>query len=204
MIEITTPGTRTINAWIVETGPDQVTAHPDNATVESLTADQIALIDVEDQDVLPMQGDVRTFGGVEYVSNINYNVWTPEQYPRGWRSLEAVPEGQWTTQIVVKVGEVYSYDGGDYMVLIGHETQAGWEPPNVPALFRPVTITSGIPAWVEPATPQDAYNNLDRVTHLNAQDGGNVWIFESKINANTTEPGTDGTFHRWWTPIELA
>jgi hypothetical protein len=47
-----------------------------------------------------------------------------------------------------------------------------------------------------------SYNLNDEVTHPNAQDSGNVWLFRSKIPANTTEPGTDGTFHRWWEPVE--
>lgn len=35
-------------------------------------------------------------------------------------------------------------------------------------------------------------------------DLSNDWIFESKIDANTTEPGTDGAFHRWWEPVMVA
>jgi len=31
-----------------------------------------------------------------------------------------------------------------------------------------------------------------------------VWIYESAIAANTTEPGNDGTFDRFWTPIEAV
>ena len=29
-----------------------------------------------------------------------------------------------------------------------------------------------------------------------------IWIYESAIDANTTEPGRDGTFDRYWTPVE--
>jgi hypothetical protein len=51
-------------------------------------------------------------------------------------------------------------------------------------------------------SPDPTDTQVVEVTHPNAQDGGNVWLFRSKIPANTTEPGTDGTFHRWWEPVE--
>lgn len=56
--------------------------------------------------------------------------------------------------------------------------------------------------WVPPTSAADAYAVGAEVTHPNAQDGGALWLFRSAIAANTTEPGTDGSFHRWWTPIE--
>jgi|OM-RGC.v1.038361030 hypothetical protein len=33
---------------------------------------------------------------------------------------------------------------------------------------------------------------------------GTIWVWRSKIDANTTEPGQDGQFHRWWEPVEVA
>jgi hypothetical protein len=110
----------------------------------------------------------------------------------------------WEVGIVVSVGEVYRWDGVLYETIQAHTTQADWEPQNVPALFAVLWQPVGdepYPRWVAPTGAHDAYQIGDRVIHPNAQDGGTDWVFESKIDANTTEPGTDGTFHRWWEPI---
>jgi hypothetical protein len=48
----------------------------------------------------------------------------------------------------------------------------------------------------------DAYAIGDRVTHTVAGRETDLW--ESNIADNTTEPGTDGTFDRWWKPITDA
>lgn len=97
------------------------------------------------------------------------------------------------------------YEGVLYRVLQAHNTQAGWEPPNVPALFTPFRDpVAGPQPWVQPTGAQDVYAIGERVTHDNPNDAGNIWIYESAIDANTTEPGRDGTFDRWWTPVSLA
>jgi hypothetical protein len=44
----------------------------------------------------------------------------------------------------------------------------------------------------------------DLVVHDRPQDGGNDWVFRSTFDGNTTEPGRDGTFDRFWQPISLA
>jgi hypothetical protein len=110
----------------------------------------------------------------------------------------------WEPRLAVTVGQVLRWDGTLVEVLQAHTTQADWTPDVVPALFRVYRAPGSVAAWVQPTGGHDAYQIGERVTHPNAQDGGRVWIFESAINANTTEPGRDGTFHRWWTPIEPA
>ena len=62
-------------------------------------------------------------------------------------------------------------------------------------------VAEGYPAWVQPTGGHDAYAVGDKVTHDNPNDGGVIWVYQSKINANTTEPGRDGTFDRWWEPV---
>lgn len=44
----------------------------------------------------------------------------------------------WTAGETVSIGDVRSYEGTNYSCLQGHTTQAGWEPPNVPALWQVV------------------------------------------------------------------
>lgn len=81
-------------------------------------------------------------------------------------------------------------------------SQAQYPPRLIAAHFIEVAYPGQILPWVQPGG-QNSYNIPDRVTHDRPQDGGNIWVFESKINANTTEPGRDGTFDRWWLPVEL-
>lgn len=65
----------------------------------------------------------------------------------------------------------------------------------------PPSNTPTIEPWVQPTGAHNAYAVGARVTHDNPNAGGAIWIYESKIPANTTEPGRDGTFDRWWQPI---
>jgi len=143
--------------------------------------------------------------GKAWVSRVDFNVNEPlDDAATTWSRKD----GQYVTPAgwQYQVGEEVQEAGTWYRV----KQATSFAPSASPAQYDELTGPGGdvvvpeIAAWVQPATPQDAYNFPDRVTHPNAQDGGNVWIFESAINANTTEPGTDGTFHRWWTPIELA
>lgn len=71
--------------------------------------------------------------------------------------------------------------------------------------WNDITIaTPSVQPWVQPIGSEDSYQIGNRVTHDNLNDGGNIWIYESKINANTTQPGRDGTLDRWWEPIEIV
>ena len=90
-----------------------------------------------------------------------------------------------------------------YKVVQAHTSQVNWQPRDVPALFTRVAYPNQVLAWVQPTGAQDAFQIGDEVTHDNPNDGGNIWLFRSKINANTQEPGRDGTFNRWWEPINV-
>ncbi|WP_434819343.1 carbohydrate-binding protein [Corynebacterium macclintockiae] len=52
------------------------------------------------------------------------------------RTEPATPE--WKPGQTVKPGERYTHQGSTYEVIQGHTTQAGWEPPAVPALWKKV------------------------------------------------------------------
>jgi len=111
---------------------------------------------------------------------------------------------KWKAGLSVVVDDIYRVQNTLYKVVQAHTTQADWTPPTVPALFTPVAAAGVIPEWVQPTGAQDAYAVGDQVTHDNPQDSGNIWLYESSIDANTTEPGRDGTFDRYWTPVEVV
>jgi len=88
-----------------------------------------------------------------------------------------------------------------YKVVQGHTTQADWPPESTPAVFTRFRDPAAGPQPWQQLTPPDTYDAGDRVTHDNPNDASKIWVYESEIDANTTEPGRDGTFDRWWTPI---
>jgi hypothetical protein len=98
---------------------------------------------------------------------------------------------------------VRSHNDALWETLQAHTTQADWEPQIVPALFKLHAPAGYILPWVQPTGAHDAYAIGDEVTHDNPNDGGNIWIYRSNIDANTTEPGRDGTFDRWWEPVQI-
>ncbi|MFF2774245.1 carbohydrate-binding protein [Streptomyces sp. NPDC058052] len=49
---------------------------------------------------------------------------------------EPEPGGTWKAGTVYAAGATVTYGGSTYRCLQGHQAQAGWEPPNVPALWQ--------------------------------------------------------------------
>jgi hypothetical protein len=96
----------------------------------------------------------------------------------------------WATNLTVITGEKYQhFDAENNLVLFevvqGHTTQIGWEPLNVPALFKRVAAENEVLPWVQPLGAQDAYQIGDRVTF-----GGQTW--ESTAANNVWQPGVFG------------
>ena len=84
------------------------------------------------------------------------------------------------------------YDDKLYRCEQPHTSQAGWEPPNVPALWTEVAKPGEIPVWKQPTGAQDAYMKGDKVHYPDA-DGP---VYESDVDNNVWEPGVYG-----WTQI---
>lgn len=104
-------------------------------------------------------------------------------------------------QADVDATAVVNRKGTLYKVIAPHTSQADWLPEDNPSLYTPYRAPGSINAWVQPTGSQDAYDIGEMVRHPNTNDGGTVWVYRSKIAANTTEPGTDGTFDRYWEPV---
>jgi len=97
---------------------------------------------------------------------------------------DAYPLGMWVT-----------HNGYDFVSLLEANV---WEPTPESNFWR-ISPDPGPLPWRQPTGAADAYAIGDRVTHPVAGRETDLW--ESNIAANTTEPGTDGTFDRWWKPI---
>lgn len=85
-------------------------------------------------------GAVREYQGTEYrviQAHVTQARWEPPNVPALW---EVVPDeaNVWQAGISVSIDDEYWYpdtNGTLYRVIQSHTTQAGWEPPNVPALW---------------------------------------------------------------------
>lgn len=91
----------------------------------------------------------------------------------------------WAAGAAYERGNVREYDELPYRCEQSHTSQAGWEPPNVPALWTQIGKPGEIPEWKQPTGAQDAYMRGDKVRHV-----GKVW--ESLVDSNVWEPGVYG------------
>ncbi len=68
--------------------------------------------------------------------------WTPDVVPALWRKVEVISETEarvWQAGVDYAVGDEVAYpdaDGSFFSCLQAHTSLAGWEPPNVPALWK--------------------------------------------------------------------
>lgn len=99
----------------------------------------------------------------------------------------------WTADTAYEADIRVRYEGNLYRVVQAHTSQAGWEPPNVPALFTQVALPGEIPVWVQPTGAQDAYMTGDQVHYPTASDP----VYESTVDNNVWAPNVYG-----WNLIE--
>lgn len=86
----------------------------------------------------------------------------------------------WRPGVAVEIDMVRRHQGQLYKVIQAHTTQAGWEPPDVPALWAPVVAPGVIPAWTQPDST-NPFRLDDQVVHK-----GRLWL--SRNDANVWEP----------------
>lgn len=87
-------------------------------------------------DAYPINAKV-TYGGYTWINTIKDNVWKPGV--TGWTNLTPpVDNGVWTYPKAYKIGDIVTYTGVTYKCLQAHNSQAGWTPPVVPALWQKV------------------------------------------------------------------
>lgn len=94
----------------------------------------------------------------------------------------------WEIERLCKVGERLRYGGKLYRCEQEHTSQAGWEPPNVPALWTEVAKPGEIPVWRQPTGAQDAYAKGDKVWYPDKD----TTVYVSLADSNVWEPGVYG------------
>ena len=90
----------------------------------------------------------------------------------------------WAADTSYELGVRVRYDGKLYKCVQAHTSQAGWEPPSVPALWTEVAKPGEIPVWRQPTGAQDAYQKGDKVHYPDEQ--GPVYV--STIDNNVWSP----------------
>ena len=98
---------------------------------------------------------------------------------------------EWSPKKEYTVGERYRHGDTLYKCLQDHQGQADWTPEAAPSLWARVSIPipSEVPDWVQPDST-NPYSVGDRVRH-----SGDIW--ESIVDGNVWEPGTEGTDSLW-------
>ena len=95
----------------------------------------------------------------------------------------------WEAGTAYQEGDRFTYGDNFYKVLQDHTSEEQWKPGEAPSLYVLVSDPAvEWPEWREPTGAHDAYNTGDKVTY-------NGKRYVSKIDGNTTVPGTDG---RYW------
>ncbi len=96
-------------------------------------------------DLVVAVGDVYTYGAFLWKcvqAHTTQGDWPPDLTPALWHKVEIVKEDEtrvWSAGIEYAVGDVVAYpdaEGTQYECLQAHTSQEGWQPPNVPALWR--------------------------------------------------------------------
>lgn len=94
----------------------------------------------------------------------------------------------WAAGVAYAVGDIRRDAGVLYKCIQAHTSQADWQPAQVPALWKVISVESW-PEWVQPTGAHDAYDKGAQVSH-----NGKHWT--SDIAANVYEPGVYG-----WTEV---
>ena len=90
----------------------------------------------------------------------------------------------WGIGVEYAADQRVQYAGKLYRVVQAHTSQAGWEPPAVPALFTEVAKPGEIPVWVPPTGAHDAYSKGAMVYYPDQ----NGHIYRSLVDGNAYSP----------------
>ena len=94
----------------------------------------------------------------------------------------------WAADTAYAPGVRVRYDEKLYRCEQAHTSQAGWEPPAVPALWTEVAKPGEIPVWRQPTGAQDAYMKGDKVHYPTADDP----VYVCMMDYNTYAPDVYG------------
>ena len=90
-------------------------------------------------------GTQRTYDGKTHEAlqeHVTQEDWIPPKTPALWKEVKQISEveltKEWAAGVKYGVGSVVTYSGVKYECLQAHTSLIGWEPPRVPALWKPL------------------------------------------------------------------
>lgn len=93
---------------------------------------------------------------------------------------------EWASGVTFKAGSIRRRGDDLYRCIQPHTSMTGWEPENVPAIWRHIgNPADEWPEWSPPICAADAYESGDKVSHTAKR-----WI--STVDGNVWEPGVYG------------
>ena len=101
-----------------------------------------------------------------------------------WVGAEDVIDA-WAAGVSYFKGDIVMYGEQQYECIQPHTSQEGWEPSNVPALWKlHEEGGDGIPVFVQPTGAHDAYKTGDKVHYPTIDDP----VYESTMDNNVYSP----------------
>lgn len=94
----------------------------------------------------------------------------------------------WAVGVQYPLGYRARWDDKLYKCVQPHTSQAGWEPPAVPALWVEIPKPGEIQVWKQPTGVQDAYMKGDKVHYPGKDDP----VYVSTVDNNVWSPDTYG------------
>ncbi len=124
--------------WVLATTPQQVQELADAVATANDTVPAVPWAQAGDT-IAPGERIVWTDGNTWRNTS---RAWLPSTadpgtYPQGYQQLTGLPPStpDWAAGTAYKIGDLAAYTGTTYRCIQAHTAQAGWEPPNVPALW---------------------------------------------------------------------
>jgi hypothetical protein len=99
----------------------------------------------------------------------------------GWTTAHAQTYPAWAPNVAYHVNDIVSYQSINYSCIQAHTSQVGWEPPNVPALWGPLSSGSA------PATPTGlaaTVNSTSQIT-VNWNTVSNATGYDLQVDGTT-------------------
>jgi hypothetical protein len=139
-----------------------------------------------------LQVEAPELNGVEAVEHLN-------PWPVRMMGNDPAPLPEWVQTVgstdAYPLGMMVTHEGLDYRSTMAANVWA----PSPESNFWDVVPPLPPRQWKAPTGSMDSYAQGDRVTHTYS--GRTETLWESNIPANTTEPGSDGVYDRYWAPV---
>jgi chitodextrinase len=111
-------------------------------------------------------GALVTFNGVLWQALLGHTSqvgWEPPNAPSLWARPTPCEVLPWTTRTIYQAGSRVTFNGQLFLCLQGHISQTGWEPANVPSLWRAVALDQSF------TTPTNLGSNINEGFRFIAQ-----------------------------------